>query len=222
MVTSPDHLPGVSVGIFIDDHPLPEREMPDPDPQVRTVNCLVEAETDKIFEIRMTTEENAVFEGNQLSFRAHVDGNCTGSCLISQRRSPTTVTSEGLFVATDQVRKYKFANIQNIERFSQSISSRSRAVRRASKSPSSSGPSVANFSEVLYTGSPTVHKSQFTEEEVSELGTIKVEVFHKNEVSKSEFNTDLAREREIATIGASREARGRNTMHCVRYVSRDS
>lgn len=211
-----DDLPGVSVGIFIDNQPLPEREMPDPDPQVRTVNCLVEAQTDKVFDIRMAIEANAVFKGEALKFKIYLDGNYIQGYTIHRDSSRKFGISKGLRVASDRVRKYMFANVQDVEKFSRSISSRSRAVRRASQSPPPSGASVGNISQMLYTGSPTISSSQHTEEELPELGTIKVEVCHVNAGSEATFSQARARELEEKVLGTRMEAMNRHIKHYVR------
>lgn len=146
-------LPGVSITITIDDQALPEHILPDLDQVARTTDRLVEAQSNKVFEIQMHAGPTTTFQGSQLAFKIFVDGRYIETPLIPQVLSQIpggcTEKSEGMHVSPGQVRKYHFMDLVAVAENTTSLSSRSTSMQRAISRASSS------MDDSMATGLPT-------------------------------------------------------------------
>ncbi|KAF7197385.1 hypothetical protein HII31_01195 [Pseudocercospora fuligena] len=146
-------LPGVSITITINDQALPEYILPDLDQVARTTDRLVEAQSNKVFEIQMHADPTTTFHGSQLAFKILVDGRYIETPLIPQVLSQIpggcTEKSEGMHVSPGQVRKYHFMDVVAVAENTTSLSSRSNSMRRAISRASSS------MDDSMPTGLPT-------------------------------------------------------------------
>ncbi|EME41124.1 hypothetical protein DOTSEDRAFT_27699 [Dothistroma septosporum NZE10] len=201
-------LNGVTISLVIDNQELPEQDFPDPDSEERTVNRLVEAQSQQIFQVQMTVAPDTVFTGSELVSKVFVDGRQIDEPLVNigvlGMGFPFTETSLGSYVSSTMVRKYQFADISTVEQQSHSISSRSHSVRNimsftsansyrsASTSsntesqawtPMTSVSGMSGSRSASYTGgpmTPSLSADGYVPRELLDLGTIKVEVRHVN------------------------------------------
>ena len=108
-------LPGVSIALTINNQDLTEQDFPDLDPEERTVNRLVEAQSQQIFEVQVTVAPDTIFKGTELAFKVFVDGRQIDEPLVNVgvlgMGFPFTETSLGSYVSERMVRKYQFADI---------------------------------------------------------------------------------------------------------------
>ena len=117
------------------------------------------------------------------------------------------MVNKGLPTEPNKERKFKFLEIREVENHSRSISRRSSAVRDASQSPPPTAVSTGNVFQVLYTGSPRASESTYPEEQLEELGTIRIALFHANiEKESVAFSRTRAREREKNVLDTQKKA----------------